>query len=260
MTQMSSAVGVSTPASSAGATRVLLGCGAVAGPLFVGTITAQGLTRTGFDFKVHALSQLSLGGLGWIQTANFIVCGLLFAAGGVGMRRVLHPGRDGTWAPWLVGIFGASLIWAGVFTTDPANGFPPGSAASMPEHPSWHSLLHNFGPPVGGLALTVACIIVARRFAGRRQWGYLSYCLATVLADIALSAVGFGSGDFRLALAGGALLWLWPSVIAVHLLADHPTPAASTAVPHPHAKAGDPHSERVTDLADRSEPPRIRSW
>jgi hypothetical protein len=46
---------------------------------------------------------LSLGDLGWIQIANFVVTGALFVACAVGLRRVLHPGRAGTWGPRLVG-------------------------------------------------------------------------------------------------------------------------------------------------------------
>jgi hypothetical protein len=35
-----------------------------------------------------------------------VVAGPLFAASAVGMRRVLHPGRGGTWGPLLVGVYG----------------------------------------------------------------------------------------------------------------------------------------------------------
>ncbi|WP_327138784.1 DUF998 domain-containing protein [Nocardia sp. NBC_01327] len=41
----------------------------------------------------HLLSALSRGDLGWIQTTNFVVTGLLAAAGAVGARRVLGLGR-----------------------------------------------------------------------------------------------------------------------------------------------------------------------
>ena len=41
----------------------------------------------------HPLSLLSLGDLGWIQIANFVVTGLLVTACAIGMRRVLHPAR-----------------------------------------------------------------------------------------------------------------------------------------------------------------------
>jgi len=104
----------------------LLACGAVAGPLFTGVALIQILTRSGFDIRRHAISMLSLGDLGWLQRSNFVVSGLLAIACAVGMRRVLHPGRAGTWGPLLVGTYGLGLAAAGVFTTDPAAREAPG--------------------------------------------------------------------------------------------------------------------------------------
>jgi Protein of unknown function (DUF998) len=96
---------LTTPRARAGTptTRALLAGGAVAGPLFIIVGLLQAVTREGFDLRRHPLSLLSNGDLGWIQIANFVVTGLLFAAAAVGMRRVMHPGRGGTWGPLLVG-------------------------------------------------------------------------------------------------------------------------------------------------------------
>lgn len=69
-------------------TRLLLGGGVVAGPLFVVVAAAQVIMREGFDLRRHPLSLLSLGELGWIQIINFIASGLLSVAFAVGMRRV----------------------------------------------------------------------------------------------------------------------------------------------------------------------------
>jgi Protein of unknown function (DUF998) len=101
----------STPAGAAGAptvtptgrTSALLACGIVAGPLFLAVVRAQAFAREGFDLGRHPLSLLSLGELGWIQIANFVVTGALYVACAVGMWQVLHPGRSGTWGPVLVG-------------------------------------------------------------------------------------------------------------------------------------------------------------
>ena len=72
----------------------LLTAGIVAGPLFLVLWALQAFTRDGFDPGRHPISLLSLGDLGWIQIANFVVTGALFVACAVGLRRVLHPGRD----------------------------------------------------------------------------------------------------------------------------------------------------------------------
>jgi len=120
------------PATISRSTRALLLCGVAAGPLFAVSATIQVLTREGFDLRRNAASVLSNGDLGWIQVATFVVTGLLFAGAAVGMRRVLHPGRGGTWGPLLVGAVGVGMIAAGVFVADPADGFPPGTPPGRP--------------------------------------------------------------------------------------------------------------------------------
>lgn len=201
------------------ATRALLDGGVLAGPLFIAVVVVQGLNRPGFDPKRHPLSLLSLGDQGWIQITNFIVAGLLALAGAVGLRRVLHPGRAGTWGPTLIGIYGMGLILGGVFVTDPYDGYPIGTPAGTPEHLSWHGILHGVAPVAAILSLIVACFVFARRFAGQGQRGWASYSIATVVANIALTSASFATGDYRLMFAGGALMWVWASIITARLRA-----------------------------------------
>ena len=143
-------------------TARLLTAGIVAGPLFLVLWALQAFTRDGFDPGRHPISLLSLGDLGWIQIANFVVTGALFVACAVGLRRVLHPGRAGTWGPRLVGALGAGLILAGVFVTDAGAGFPAGAPAGAPEM-SWHGALHEVGYLVVMLTWTAACFVFRRR-------------------------------------------------------------------------------------------------
>jgi hypothetical protein len=200
------------------ATRAMLTGGVIAGPLFVAVVVIQELTRAGFDPKEHPLSLLSLGDLGWIQIANFVVAGLLVTASAVGIRRVLHPGRAGTWGPILFGVYGIGLVWGGVFVADAAFGFPPGTPDGNPAQMSWHGILHGIAPAAAGVALIAACFVFARRFAGRGQRGWVAYCVATAVADIVLTSASFGVADYRVMLAGGALAWVWASVVTAHLL------------------------------------------
>src|SRR5215211_1229876 len=141
--------------SATKATRALLTCGVVAGPLFIVVALIQAQTRAGFDLSEHPFSLLSLGDLGWIQIANFVVAGLLLVAGAVGMRRVLYPGRAAIWGPRLIGAFGVCVIAGGVFVADPALGFPPGTPSGTPDDLSWHGILHGFAPVLAFLSLTV---------------------------------------------------------------------------------------------------------
>ncbi|MFI1370310.1 DUF998 domain-containing protein [Streptomyces griseochromogenes] len=171
MTQAIRAPFTGGAASTPLATRALLACGAAAGPLFLGVGVVEGLTRTGFDFTRNAISQLSLGPLGWIQVANFLVTGTLVTAGAVGLRRAIGRAAGGAWAPRLVGVFGASFLLAGVFTADPGAGFPAGTPDG-PTTLSGHGTVHMLSGTIGYLALCAAFFALARHFAaqGRRGW------------------------------------------------------------------------------------------
>ena len=167
-------------------TAQLLTAGIVAGPLFLVLWALQAFTRDGFDPGRHPISLLSLGDLGWIQIANFVVTGALFVACAVGLRRVLHPGRAGTWGPRLVGALGGGLIVAGVVVTDAGAGFPAGAPAGAPEM-SWHGALHEVGYLVVMLSWTTACFVFRRRFAVLGQRGWARACVVTVVAALMLS-------------------------------------------------------------------------
>lgn len=73
----------------------LLTCGAIAGPLFIGTVLIQDYVRPGVRPREQPLSLLTLGNLGWIQIAAVVVTGLLYIAGAAGLRRALHRVGDG---------------------------------------------------------------------------------------------------------------------------------------------------------------------
>lgn len=225
-------------------TRALLACGVAAGPLFTVVALLQMAARAGFDPVRHPISLLSIGELGWVQITNFVLAGLLFVAGAVGMRRVLRTGPGGTWGPLLVGAMGVALVWGGVFVADPADGFPPGTPPGGPDQLSWHGVLHGIGPVVGLLSPLVACFVLARRFGrlGRRGWA--AYCTATGVASALIGAAAFAVDDFRLLFAGGVLLWGWASVMAAHLLTGHLQP-----------KSIRPYSDR-TDIVEMNDEQR----
>jgi hypothetical protein len=177
-----------SPGAPTTPTTRLLACGVVAGPLFLAAWLTQAFTRDGFDPTRHPLSLLSLGELGWIQIANFVVTGVLYVACAVGMWRVLHPGRSGTWGPLLVGGLGIGLILAGSFTTDPGAGFPPGAPAGAPEQISWHGVLHEVGFVVALGSWTAVCFVLVRRFVALRQWGWIGACVASPLVVLVLAS------------------------------------------------------------------------
>lgn len=200
-------------------TRRLLTAGAVAGPLFLITILVQQATRSGVDARTQPLSLLSLGDNGWIQITNFILSGLLVLASAVGVRRVLRGRPGGTWGPILFASYGIALIWGGVFVADPASGFPAGTPEGVPDPStwSWHSILHAFAAPWMGLSLLAATFVFARAFRklGHRNWAVASWVVAA--GYLAVAGPGLATGDFRLVLAGGGILWLWASAVSARL-------------------------------------------
>ena len=173
-------------------TRFFLLAGAFAGPLFYLSAIVQMLTRPGFDLRIHPLSQLSTGDLGWIQILTFVLAGLGLICLSVGHRRVVTRGIGRAAIPILIAISGAGFIAAGLFPQDPANGFPLGVADGPAADPTWHALLHMVAAIVAFTALAVAAIIALiraireRRTAAAIGNGIVAIALlAPVVPDIA---------------------------------------------------------------------------
>lgn len=209
-----------TPAAAAtpSRTNALLTAGVLAGPTFVVAVLAQALTRDGFDPRKHPLSLLALGDLGWIQITNFVACGVLAFASAFGLRRALRGGRAGTWGPILIGTYGVGLVWGGVFSADPAYGFPVGTPDGAPEQLSWHGVLHGIAPAVAAVALVAAAFVFARRFAAEGRRGWVAYSIGAVVADLALTSVTFAVDDYRWMLAGGIVIWTWAAAVTAQVL------------------------------------------
>jgi hypothetical protein len=202
--------------------RNLLYCGIVAGPLFIAASLIQAFTRTGFDLARHPLSLLSLGSLGWVQIVNFVVSGILYVLGAVGLRAALRQSRGGTWGPLFVGLSGIGLIIAGVFTADPGAGFPPGAPAGAPTM-SWHGLLHEIGFLLSFVGAIGACAVFARRYAlvGRRGW--MLAALATPVAALVVAGwPDLNTLSVRLVIATAILSGFLTAVLA-QLLKQRPS-------------------------------------
>ena len=196
--------------------RALLTCGMAAGPVYVLVGLAQVLTREGFDVRRHALSQMSNGAWGWVQTANFFVCGALVVAGAAGVRQALHPGRAGTWGSVLLALYGFGLIGAGVFPADPGQGFPPGTPAVT--QMTTAGLMHFVCGGIGFYALMAAGVVFARRFAalGQRAWAIYSAVSGLVFF---VSFAAIASGQTLPAIMLGfyaAVVWIWGWHSALH--------------------------------------------
>ncbi len=197
-------------------TKTLLAFGTISGPLFFAVAIIQAISRAGYNIRLNAISQLSLGDLGWIQITSFILTGLLAVACAIGVRRMLKGQQGGTWGALLVGTFGLGLIVAGIFPPDPAFGFPPGAPAGPATSMSSHAALHAVGFFVSMLSIVVNCFVFVRRFGSKGQRGWLIYSVVSAIATVLLIALTnlFMSWAGVIVALAGAVAFSWVSALA----------------------------------------------
>ena len=205
-------------------TKLMLTGGVLAGPIYIIVGIAQILTRDGFDITRHPLSMMSLGDPGWIQIANFIVTGLLVIAGALGLRGLAQADKLLRWGALLLGIYGLGVIGGGLFLTDPAIGFPPGTPDTYPQTMSWHGLLHFIFGQIGFLALIVASFVYARYFAknGLGGWAMFSALTGVIFLFAIVASVVTSAGDSStwglLGLYVAVVLaWIWLAALSGHM-------------------------------------------
>ncbi len=211
-------------------TKLLLVCGASAGPFFTVAWIVEGATRANYNPLRHPISSLSIGEQGWTQAASFIITGLLTLAFAFGLRHVLQSGSGSTWGPRLIGIIAIGLLGAGIFVTDPLNGYPPGTP-NLPMQYSVPGRLHRFFSAFVFLGLPIACFVFARHFTrwGERRWSI--YSVVTGIAFVVMfivTSMGFAqvaglaeyAGLFqRITLTIG---WAWLTLLAAYILKAPP--------------------------------------
>lgn len=201
----------------------LLALGIAAGPFYVLVGGVQALTRDGFDIRRHALSLLSNGDYGWIQTANFLIAGVCVIAGALGCRFAIRFRPGSMWGPILLGIYGVGLIGAGVFPADPGQGFPPGS--KVMDGLSRSGLLHFVFGGIGFYALIAACFVMTRRFLRLGRKGLAFYSLVTGIGFfVSFATIASGSISpiamisFYIAVVW---IWVWHTLVLLHVVKWH---------------------------------------
>jgi hypothetical protein len=162
------------PAPTRPLSRWLLRSGTAAGILVPMVLLADGATRPGYSLWHHGASQLGTGDRAWLQTANFVLGGILLSLYAMGLRRTLHPGPGATWAPILTATAGAGLILAGLIPTDPALGYPPG----QPDGPTTSGRIHQLAGLAVFTGLSAAALVLARR-ANKLHRGWARYLRAS---------------------------------------------------------------------------------
>ncbi|MDQ6920756.1 MAG: DUF998 domain-containing protein [Candidatus Dormibacteraeota bacterium] len=201
-------------------TQALLLCGAVSGPLFVVAVVVQGFTVPGFDIRTDLISLLALGQYGFVQIANFTLCGVLNLLCAAGAWRRLHGGPSGTFAPIFIALHGLLLVVVGVFVTDPANGFPPG--AVTPTTPSTHGIIHAGGALWVFVTCAAALAVLVPHFLATKDRWWAAYCGASAVLMLAIFFASFTLHTSTAPFLDVSLVigWMGISVVAAKLLAE----------------------------------------
>lgn len=208
---------------SSNVTRSMLGYLALAGPFYVLVSLAQALTRPGFSLSRHEWSLLAVGHLGWIQCANLVLTGVMTVVGGVGVWRALPVTSSGRrWVGALLAAYGVALVGAGVFRADAADGFPIGTPAGRPTHPSPHGTLHLVCGSIGFACLILTCFLVARIYARRsdRRRAAAASVVVGVLFTCAFAGIASGAGNSVVNIAftvAVIISYVWLTAFAVDL-------------------------------------------
>jgi hypothetical protein len=205
-------------------TRWLLRCGILVGPFYLAVGLIQAFVRDGFDLGRHPLSVLANGPGGWVQTANFLLSGLMVVAAAVGIGRVLRP--QSRISGWLLACFGVSMLAAAMFPADPVDGFPVGTPEGLPTTVSTVGMIHFASGGIGFLALAVSCITVAVAMSRRGEsWmARLSFvCGLSVLAGFFAPALLPASGPVAGIWFSVVIGWTWLALTSAFL--SHAVPS-----------------------------------
>lgn len=194
----------------------------IVGPLsFIALFFVEGFTRPGYSQWRNLVSQLATGPFGWMQVLNFLLCGALVMACAIGMRSALRGTRGSIGVPLLMGMFATALLVAGIFVTDPSQGYPVGA----PEVHTTHGLIHGFAGLAAFLTLAATAFAMSWHFSAdsrQRRWMVYSISIGVFImvsfpASFVLSAQLPGSpgGVFqRITIISG---WMWLAAVAWHV-------------------------------------------
>jgi hypothetical membrane protein len=166
--------------------RPLAALAGTVGPvLFFVVLLAEGAVRPGYEPLRNTISELSLGPRGWIQTANFLIFGILFAIFTRGLKASLDDSRPARLGTALLSVIGIGVMGSGLFRAEP---WPPSSMGPT-------GLLHLVCAMVLIFALMpVAAGVMTRAFVADVRWRSLGPVTGlTAFVTLALLVGGLAS-------------------------------------------------------------------
>jgi len=196
----------------------LLAAGMVGAVVFVVVFLVDGATRPGYRPTYHIVSALALGPRGWVQKANFVVCGLLITVSARGIEFATSSG----WLSGTIGVFGLGLVASGIFPMDPMRGYPPGTPDDTP---AVFSRAHRWHDLAGFVVFGLFPLAAASAAFTLDSTPWVIYSGAMALA----TAVGFGvfgaaweQDHPRTGLIQRIVIvigWTWLALLCAHLMA-----------------------------------------
>jgi len=185
--------------------------------LFWGVLVVLGQTQFAYNAFRSDISLLVLGDNGWVQTANFIVFGLLIIAFQAGLHRAIAPGRMWGAISVLAMASGLGLVSIAVFPTDRIG--------------TWtvHGAIHLGVVAALAVLLPLSCLVTAARVKRNRAWrGYAQFSVligaVTGVSTVALLLVWSGAWRASHPWLGlyertaFALPSAWMEILAIRLL------------------------------------------
>lgn len=173
--------------------------GVLGPPLFVTVFLVEGAVRSGYDPVRLQVSYLSLGERGAIQVASFLVTAGLLGVFAIQLRGRLRtsggPGVQGV--PIAIGVTALGLLIAGLFSTAPSFGYPPGTPDNFPAEIPPTAYLHVLGAVLFFGGLIAAPALMARRFRASGATAWAVYSVATSVVVVVAFAASSADGSGR---------------------------------------------------------------
>jgi hypothetical protein len=213
-------------------TKILLLGGIITGPFFTVAWLLGAIGRQDYNPMRHPISSLSIGEFGWIQSSVFLITSLLMLAFAVGVRDAFMDCGHARWTWVFLAAVGIGLLGAGLFVTDPMNGYPRGTPL-VPTDFTVHGRLHRafsalvfLGMPLAGFAsvgwFTTQGKAAWATYSKASAWAFLGSFVATTIAFLGVGGLDQIAGLLqRVTLTVG---WTWVMLLAleVRAVASHP--------------------------------------
>ena len=176
--------------------KFLLLCGAISGIIFSLSWMIQEAFKVRYNPMMIPISSLAIGELGWIQTATFLISGIALILFTYGLEKIRKNEGFSKWITIFLAIGSIGLIGAGCFTTDPMNGFPPGTPETIIET-TLTGTLHQLFSVLLFIGLPIAMVFFSKHFLNAKNRKWLIYSISSailfIIFMILIKAASFSS-------------------------------------------------------------------